>query len=310
MTVRPGTSEIWIGDVGWNTWEEINRIVRPERRRRRELRLALLRGPWPAAGLRGREPQHLREPLRDAGTRVTAAVLHVSATAAKVVPGETCANGSSSISGLAFYTAASLSGGLHGRAVLRRLLARLHLGDAEGGATACRTRRRRDVRRRARRIRWTSKIGPDGDLFYVDFDGGHDPSDPATPARNQSPTAVDPGRRRPSARRRSPVNFDAHAARAIRIGDTLTYAWDLDGDGAYDDSTSATPTFTYTSAGPVTVGLRVTDPGGLSGTTTVTVTATSGSGSLTYLSDLTPTTATNGYGPYEKGHQQRREPGR
>ena len=34
-------------------------------------------------------------------------------------------------------------------------------------------------------------------------------------------------------------------------GDTLTYAWDLDGDGAYDDSTAAAPSFTYTSPGSV-----------------------------------------------------------
>lgn len=29
FTFRPGTSEIWIGDVGWRTWEEINRIADP-----------------------------------------------------------------------------------------------------------------------------------------------------------------------------------------------------------------------------------------------------------------------------------------
>src|SRR5262245_37590666 len=29
ITQRPGTDELWIGDVGWNTWEEINRVVSP-----------------------------------------------------------------------------------------------------------------------------------------------------------------------------------------------------------------------------------------------------------------------------------------
>ena len=39
-------------------------------------------------------------------------------------------------------------------------------------------------------------------------------------------------------------------------------AWDLDGDGAYDDATGASATVTFTSAAPRTIGLRVTDQDG------------------------------------------------
>ncbi|MFN2389361.1 MAG: M6 family metalloprotease domain-containing protein [Actinomycetota bacterium] len=56
-------------------------------------------------------------------------------------------------------------------------------------------------------------------------------------------------------------------------GDEITHAWDLDNDGAYDDSTAVKPDFSLVGQdGTFTVGLKVTDPYGLEGTDTAQVT--------------------------------------
>lgn len=60
--------------------------------------------------------------------------------------------------------------------------------------------------------------------------------------------------------------------------DTHTYAWDLDGDGAYDDSTAQNPAYLYTTTGMKTVSLRITDSQGGQGTATATVAVISISG--------------------------------
>jgi hypothetical protein len=59
--------------------------------------------------------------------------------------------------------------------------------------------------------------------------------------------------------------------------DDLTYAWDFDLDGQYDDATGVQPTFSAAwldGPGSVTVGLQVTDSGGLISTDTATVSVT------------------------------------
>lgn len=56
-------------------------------------------------------------------------------------------------------------------------------------------------------------------------------------------------------------------------GDALTYAWDFDNDGAFDDATGATPDFTLVGQdGVFTVSLRVTDPDGAFDVDSTTVT--------------------------------------
>jgi hypothetical protein len=74
-------------------------------------------------------------------------------------------------------------------------------------------------------------------------------------------------------------------------GDALSYAWDLDGDGAYDDSTAANPSFTYSTAGTYTARLRVTDARGASSLSApITITVGAGNTPPTPVID-TPTSS-------------------
>src|SRR5262249_50958454 len=111
------------------------------------------------------------------------------------------------------------------------------------------------------------EIGPNGDLFYVDLNGGavrrlqyFTTNRPPTAVAQASPLAGS-----------APltVQFDASASSDPDPGATLSYAWDLDGDGQLNDSTLPSPTWTYTTAGPHTATVRVTDNGGLSSTASV-----------------------------------------
>jgi PKD repeat protein len=111
--------------------------------------------------------------------------------------------------------------------------------------------------------------GPGGDLFYVDFDGGTIRRITYTSA-NHPPVAVAAANPTTGAAPLT-VAFDGTGS-SDPDDDSLSYAWDLDGDGAYDDSTATQPSYTYTTAGSYTASLRVTDSVGASDTDSVTIT--------------------------------------
>jgi len=105
------------------------------------------------------------------------------------------------------------------------------------------------------------EIGPGGDLFYVDFDGGTIRRIQYSSA-NQPPVAVASATPTSGAAPLA-VNFDGSGS-SDPDGDPITYSWDLNGDGVYGDATSATPSFTYQAAGTYVVHLKVTDSHGAS----------------------------------------------
>src|SRR6185503_5129303 len=115
------------------------------------------------------------------------------------------------------------------------------------------------------------EIGPDGDLYYLDILAGavHHISYGGT--GNQPPVARATADHLAGAVPLT-VAFNGSTSTDPEHG-ALTYAWDLDGDGAFDDSTAANPSHTYTSAGVVNVALRVRDPLGLTNDAHLTVTA-------------------------------------
>jgi PKD repeat protein len=114
------------------------------------------------------------------------------------------------------------------------------------------------------------KIGPGGDLFYVDMEDGTVHRITFT-AANQPPTAAFTAN--PT---NGPVpltvNFDGTGSTDPE-GRPLTYSWDLNGDGTFGDATAATTSYTYTASGVYHPALRVTDDQGASDTTSTTVTA-------------------------------------
>jgi glucose/arabinose dehydrogenase len=258
FTIRPGTNEVWIGDVGWRKWEEINRIASPTDS-------TVENFGWPCYEGNGRQAGYEEANLNIcenlyAQAKATKGPYFTYSRDAKVVPGETCAKGNSSLTGLAFYKTGPYPDAYNGALFFadhsRRCIWVMKKGTNGLPDPA---KRSTFVAGAARPV--DLQIGPNGDLFYVDLEGG-------TVRRiqyfafNQPPIAratADPT----SGPAPLTVNFDGTSSSDPERG-SLSFAWDLDGDGAFDDSTSHRPTYTYTTGGAYRVRLKVTDAKGAS----------------------------------------------
>lgn len=126
---------------------------------------------------------------------------------------------------------------------------------------------------------YADDTGPNSGAAYL-LSGPGAGSHRVTVASGQTITGIDFGNHRPSVNLGGPyggregdtITLDASGSHDA-AGHALTYAWDLDGDGEFDDATGVTADFFAEDDGSYTVRLRVTDSLGawVVGTAAVTV---------------------------------------
>jgi uncharacterized repeat protein (TIGR01451 family) len=275
LTIRPGTNEVWLGDVGWSTWEEINRVADP---------LGSVENfGWPCYEGNGTQSGYdnanlsICENLYPLPGGVVAPYFAYR-RGVEVVPGETCPteNGSST-AGVAFYPGGpfpdAYDDALFFADYSRNCIWVMFPG---GNGLPNPSNRATFLAPAANPV--DLQVGPDGALYYADFNGGtirriaYSVNQPPIASATGSPT---------NGPAPLTVQFDGSGS-SDPEGGPLTYSWDLDGDGAFDDSTDVQPTHTYTQPGNFAASLRVTDTQNQSTT----------SAPVTISADNTPPTAT------------------
>lgn len=285
FTQRPGTGEIWIGDVGNSDWEEIDRIPQLPN----DGSATLLNFGWPCfegrvhtggfanAGLAICDNLYANNDAGNANVRTP-----------WTQPWYTYAHqGGSDITGLAFYEGSSYPVAYHdslffadnSRAVIFNIPfvdansdgipdppANSSAGAFFGGSQAT-------------AVHLTS--GPGGDLFYANINTGKISRlwycNGCTNLAPSAAIALAAG----SSADGAPRAIDFTAANSVdpNSGDTLGYDWDLDGDGNYGDASGVTATHAYSTAGSYRVAVRVSDGAGASDMQSMLVTVT-GSGTV------------------------------
>jgi len=272
FTQRPGTDELWIGDVGWNTWEEINRLTSPTGSASRNFGWPCYEGNGPQAGYQGAGLNLCSSLYNTPGSVAAPYYTYNHSSCVVSYPG--CHTGGSSVTGVAFYQSGSYPAAYNGALFFadhtrNEIWAMMPGANGVPDPAKIRSFVGVDSTGGAAGHPVDLKIGPAGDLFYVDMEDGtlhriiySAANQPPTARLSASPTAGD-----------APltVTFDGSGSTDPEA-QALTYSWDLNGDGTFGDATTPTASHTYTSSGTFTASLRVTDDQGASNTASVTIT--------------------------------------
>jgi glucose/arabinose dehydrogenase len=258
---------IWAADVGWGSFEEINRVMNASDNVAENFGWPAFEGPNRQSGYDGANVPLLESLYTSGGdTKPYYAWNHSE----QVAPGSGEPTGGSSATGVAFYTGGNYPVAFN-NAMFFADYSRKRIYVAYAGPNGLPDMSTRQVFAALPEGAVELTTGPNGDLFFVDLQGNRIVRVTAT-GYNRSPTARITSDRTAGSVPLT-VNFSGASSTDPDPGATLSYAWDLNGDGAFTDSTSATPSFTYTTPGTYNVGLRVTDNGGFSNTTTLQIRA-------------------------------------
>ncbi len=259
FTIDPGDGEIYVGNVGWDTFEEIDRVPAVGS-------LPVFNSGWPC--YEGPEPNpiyaglelNLCKSLYAEGGGATAQPLFYYRHYENVVPEETCASGTgSAIAGLAFYPGgpfpAAYDGALFFADPVRSCIWVMFPGD-DGRPDPLTTSTFMAAGGLYPGV--DLELGPEGNLFYVKVFGGteegtihkisYDPEAPVarlTADKRWGPKPLE-------------VHLDASGSTAPS-GEPLSFEWDFDGNGSFEESGDSEEVANYDVTHNVNVGVRVSD---------------------------------------------------
>jgi glucose/arabinose dehydrogenase len=266
FSFRPGTSELWLGDVGWNTRERIYRVADTTPASPPDFGWPCYEGTLNARLMIPICAQMYASETAAPGSVLTRPYFEYTHNQA-VVPGQTCGVGTSgAVTGVAFAPAGGSFPPPYRGALFFADYSHNCIYTMPPGVGGLPDVSRRQVFESGAATPVDLEFGPGGALYYVDIIGG-EVHRLRYFAADQPPIARIAADTRDPYPVSRPVRFTALGSRDPE-GDTLTYAWDLDGDGNFGEvgETGPSPTFTYLPGtyrpdgrGNVQVRLRISD---------------------------------------------------
>ena len=273
FNLKPGTNELWLGDVGWNTYEEINRFTTgPTQTTVPNFGWPCYEGPGKMGGYDSLNIS-LCETLYSNNTSSLGGVssplvaptyswTRINNTGA-LPCGASASGGGGAATGGAFVTNGQWPSSIQGSYVFgdyaRQCIALIPMVNGSP-----------DVAHVKSIVSGVFPVdiqtGPGGDVYWIDI--ANNALNRIRPVAGNLPPVASFTANPPSGATPLNVAFDASGTTDPNQGEVLTYTWDLDGDGACDDGSGVTINRTYSTAGTITVKLCVADQLGATNTTT------------------------------------------